>query len=69
VLFRSYKSPYIVYGEASVYQVRNEHDILDDFNKEIYSYMFGTVFLRAEHKLPDIAKKSYDLYREEFVRL
>ena len=43
----TYKSdnPYIVYSRPSVYQKRNEHDLLDDFNLEVYGYNNTTKFL------------------------
>lgn len=56
----------VVYGPATVYQDRNEHNILKDFEQETYGYLNTTKFLNDEIDLPEQTKIAYEIYRNEF---
>ncbi len=60
------KSPYIIYGPATVYQKRNEHNLLKDFNEEIFGYSNTTKLLNGENVLPEKTVESYNIYRNIF---
>jgi hypothetical protein len=60
------KKPFIVYGPPTVYQNRNEHKLLGDFEKEVYSYLNCSSYLRGDINLPDNTVRSYEVYRNLF---
>ncbi len=59
--------PYIVYNKPSVYQLRNTHNLIKDFNDEIYGTLNVMDFLKNGHDvLPQIDKEVYNEYRNLF---
>jgi hypothetical protein len=68
LLQMTYKSdnPYIVYSRPSVYQKRNEHDLLDDFNLEVYGYNNTTKFLNKTLDKYSSIMETYAVYQSYF---
>jgi len=56
----------LIYGPSSVYQERNEQDLVANLEKEIIGYRNTLNFLEDKYTMPEIAKQSYDLYIESF---
>tara|TARA_A100000164_G_scaffold378483_1_gene420225 strand:+ start:2752 stop:3648 length:897 start_codon:yes stop_codon:yes gene_type:complete len=56
----------VIYNKASVYQERNEHDIVLDLEKEIIGYRNTLRFLEGEYELSEDVLKSYSIYQESF---
>lgn len=67
LLQMTYKTlePYIVYNNASVLQIRNEHDLLNDFKLETFSYHNGLNFIQGKYTTPKL-EEIYKVYRSYF---
>lgn len=67
LLQMKYKSnlPYIVYCKPSVYQIRNNHDLIDDLSKEIWGYNNIKNFVEKKSKY-DWIENFYSQYRQYF---
>ena len=59
----------VAYCSASVYQRRNEHDLIIDMQNEMLSYRHAVTFLKDGYDspcLPSKAREFYKAYRQEF---
>lgn len=60
----------VAYCKASVYQLRNEHDLVKDLDAELLGYHHSLDFILAEEDyrqyLPEQASKAYDIYQKLF---
>ena len=53
----------VVYGEPTVYQERNEHDLMVDFNKEVCGYENAHKIVKEPHNLKNyIPERSWDSF-------
>jgi len=62
----------VIYNKATVYQDRNEQDLITNLEKEVIGYR-NTLNLLEDLKnykkyLPDESKKFYEVYRKEFKK-
>jgi hypothetical protein len=59
--------PYVVYCQPSVYQARNEHDLIKDFDQELLGYRFNLKLISegVETVLPDEARKALEIYLKD----
>ena len=66
----------VVYGKASVFQARNEHDLTRDMTQEFLGYEHNLEIVKALpgnpdallHFLPERAIRAFELYRKHFNR-
>lgn len=58
----------VCYGEATVWQERNGHDLMKDFADEIFGTMNVLKFLKGEFELPDNMKRHVEIYKKQFER-
>ena len=56
----------VIYNTASVYQERNEHDIVLDLEKEIIGYRNTLNLIQKRYDLEDNVKKSFEIYQNAF---
>jgi|TARA_B100001094_G_C18034849_1_gene721977 hypothetical protein len=56
----------VIYNSASVYQDRNDQDLITNLEKEIIGYRNTLSFIERNFNLPEKAKKSYDEYLKSF---
>ena len=56
----------VIYNTASVYQERNEHDVVLDLEKEIIGYRNTLNFIQKKYELEDNVKKSFEIYQNAF---
>ncbi len=56
----------VIYNTASVYQERNEHDVVLDLEKEIIGYRNTLNFIQKRYELEDNVKKSFEIYQNAF---
>ena len=56
----------VVYNKATVYQDRNEQDLITNLEKEIIGYRNTLSFLENKYVIPDDAQKAYEEYRKCF---
>jgi hypothetical protein len=58
----------VVYGEASVYQARNEHDLVVDFKKEILGYVNTHNLVKNPLKIKEFISENSWLAFQEYQR-
>ena len=56
----------LIFGPSSVYQERNEQDLIKNLENELIGYRNTLDLLDGSYKLPEEAQLSYDLYRDSF---
>ena len=56
----------VIYNKASVYQERNEHDIVLDLEREIIGYRNTLLLLENKYEIPNDVKKSFEIYQNSF---
>ena len=56
----------VIYNTASVYQERNEHDIVLDLEREIIGYRNTLNLIQKRYDLEDNVKKSFEIYQNAF---
>ncbi len=56
----------VIYNKASVYQKRNEHDIVLDLEREIIGYRNTLLLLENKYEIPEDVKKSFEIYQNSF---
>ena len=56
----------LIFGPSSVYQERNEQDLIKNLENELIGYRNTLDLLHGNYKLPEEAQLSYDLYRDSF---
>ncbi len=56
----------LIFGPSSVYQERNEQDLIKNLENELIGYRNTLDLLDGNYKLPEEAQLSYDLYRDSF---
>jgi len=56
----------IIYNRPSVYQDRNEQDLIKNLENEIIGYRNTLSFISGEFQLPDRTLECYDLYKQQF---
>jgi hypothetical protein len=64
----TFEHEYIVYNKPTVYQNRNEHDLMKDFEAEVFGTIHVEAFLAGKDVLSDASKRAIDIYKAEFVR-
>jgi hypothetical protein len=57
----------VVYGPASVCQLRNDHNLVADLKAEMYGYEMTQDFISGKPVLPLLAGVSFDIYRRILV--
>lgn len=61
----------VIYGPATVYQKRNEHNLVKDLEDEMIGYKYTYELIKdLEHWqrfMPEKSLKAYELYKKEFV--
>ena len=55
----------VVYNHATVYQDRNEQDLITNLENEIIGYRNTLSFIEGDYHLPKEAELAYKLYRKE----
>jgi hypothetical protein len=58
--------PNVVYCNASVYQKRNPHNLVEDLELEMIGYKNTLNFLKGEYSLPNKVQKAFKLYQDSF---
>lgn len=56
----------LIYSSASVYQNRNQHDLIKDMENEIIGYRNTLKFIDKKFELPEKTKEFYKNYMESF---
>lgn len=56
----------VIYNTASVYQERNEHDVVLDLEKEIVGYRNTLNLIQKKYELEDKVQKSFEIYQNAF---
>lgn len=56
----------LIYNKASVYQERNDHDIVLDLENEILGYRNTLRFLEGDYSLAEDVLNSYNIYQKSF---
>ena len=56
----------VIYNKASVYQLRNKHDIVLDLENEIIGYRNTLNLLKKNYQIPEKARKSFEIYQNSF---
>lgn len=56
----------LIYNTASVYQERNEHDIILDLENEIIGYRNTLNLIENKYELKEKVKKSFEIYQDAF---
>ena len=56
----------VIYNVASVYQERNEHDIVLDLEREIIGYRNTLNLLNGNYKLEENVQNPFNIYQESF---
>ena len=56
----------VIYNKVSVYQERNEHDIVLDLEREIIGYRNTLLLLENKYEIPNDVKKSFEIYQNSF---
>ena len=56
----------LVYNKATVYQDRNEQDLITNLEKEIIGYRNTLNFINDKYDLEELPQKAYDIYQEAF---
>lgn len=56
----------VVYNKATVFQDRNEQDLITNLEKEVIGYRHTKGFIDNDFNLPEAATKAYNIYRECF---
>ena len=56
----------LIYNSATVYQARNEQDLVTNLEKEIIGYRHTLDFINSKYSLPEDANRAYTLYRQAF---
>ena len=56
----------VIYNKPTVYQDRNEQDLVTNLEKEIIGYRNTLDFIMGTYHLEDLPQKAYDLYCEQF---
>jgi len=56
----------LIYNEATVYQDRNEQDLITNLEKEIIGYRNTLDFIEGDYEIPKDAQKAYEEYRKCF---
>jgi len=57
----------VIYNTPSVYQERNEHDIVLDLEREVIGYRNTLKLLEKQYSLPPEVAKAYEVYKKAFV--
>jgi hypothetical protein len=59
--------PYsVIYNRASVYQARNEQDLIRNLENELIGYRNTLNFINDQYELPEDTLKSYNIYKKQF---
>ena len=56
----------VIYNVASVYQERNEHDIILDLEREVIGYRNTLDLLNGKYKMEENVQNSFKIYQESF---
>ncbi len=56
----------VIYNKATVYQERNEHDIVLDLEREIIGYRNTLNLLENKYNIPDNVQHSFEIYKNCF---
>ena len=56
----------VIYNKPTVYQDRNEQDLVTNLEKEIIGYRNTLDFIMGTYELEELPQKAYDVYREQF---
>ena len=56
----------VIYNKPTVYQDRNEQDLVTNLEKEIIGYRNTLDFIMGTYDLDELPRKAYDLYRKQF---
>ena len=56
----------VIYNKASVYQDRNEQDLIVNLEREMIGYRNTLSFIRGSYKLEEEPQRAYDLYKKSF---
>jgi hypothetical protein len=59
----------IVYCPPTVYQERNDHDLIKDLEGEIIGYRHTLDFIEGKYELPEKAQLAYDIYRKTMTQI
>ena len=57
----------VIYNTPSVYQERNEHDIVLDLEREVIGYRNTLKLLKKQYSLPSEVAQAYEAYQKAFV--
>ena len=57
----------VIYNTPSVYQERNEHDIVLDLEREVIGYRNTLKLLEKQYSLPSEVAQAYEAYQKAFV--
>lgn len=56
----------VIYNRASVYQERNEQDLVKNLEDEVIGYRNTLAFLEGRYQLPERAAEAYRIYQASF---
>ena len=56
----------LIYNKASVFQDRNEQDLITNLEWEIIGYRNTLDFINGKYELPEKAKRAYSAYLKAF---
>jgi len=56
----------LIYNKSTVFQDRNEQDLVVNLENEIIGYRNTLSFIEGNYRLPEKTQKSYDLYKKAF---
>jgi hypothetical protein len=56
----------VIYNSSSVYQDRNEQDLITNLKNEMDGYRNTLNFIQDKYQLNDLAQTAYELYKEQF---
>ena len=59
----------VVYNRATVYQDRNEQDLVTNLEKEVIGYRNTLDFIEGRYQLEEDVQKSYDIYNKFMLSL
>ena len=59
----------VVYNRATVYQDRNEQDLVTNLEKEVIGYRNTLDFIEGRYQLEEDVQKSYDIYNRFMLSL
>jgi|TARA_B100001094_G_scaffold85395_1_gene81807 hypothetical protein len=57
----------VIYNKATVYQERNEHDIVLDLEREIIGYRNTLQLLEGKYDIPKDVQQSFEIYQNSFI--